>query len=283
MAVVISLFGLSVYALFFLSELKAQQIWLAIKDLLAYSTYPAKKFPERTNDYFRETVTSIAENISRTVADIRQFEAEYKRPQNSVTLLAVSKKHSAESIEVAAQHGIHNFGENYLQEALDKILALKTLPLIWHFIGPIQSNKTKAIAENFDWVHSVDREKIARRLSEQRSGDQVALNVCVQVNLSAELSKSGTTLKNALEVCALVAKLPRLTLRGLMAIPAPQSNFQDQRTNFNQLAVEFRALAALYPTMDTLSMGMSNDFEAAIAEGSTMIRIGTALFGSRPI
>ena len=254
-----------------------------MKDLLAYSTFSCEKFPDRTHYHFRETVTSIAENIDRTVADIRQFEAEYQRPKNSVTLLAVSKKHSAESIEVAAQHGIHNFGENYLQEALEKILELKKLPLIWHFIGPIQSNKTRAIAENFDWVHSVDREKIAHRLSEQRSGEQVALNVCVQVNLSAEQSKSGTTLKSALEVCAVVAKLPGLTLRGLMAIPAPQSNFQEQRANFNQLAIEFRALAALYPTMDTLSMGMSNDFEAAIAEGSTMIRIGTALFGSRPV
>jgi pyridoxal phosphate enzyme (YggS family) len=228
-------------------------------------------------------VTSIAENIERIIADIRQFESQYKRPQNSVTLLAVSKKHSAQGIEIAAQHGIHNFGENYLQEALDKIQALEKLPLIWHFIGPIQSNKTKAIAENFDWVHSVDREKIARRLSEQRTKDQGALNICVQVNLSQEQSKSGTTLKNTADICALVAQLPGLTLRGLMAIPAPESNYQDQRASFNELNLEFRALAARYPTMDTLSMGMSNDFEAAIAEGSTMIRIGTALFGSRPV
>lgn len=227
-------------------------------------------------------MTSIAENIDRTLADIRQFEAEYKRSQNSVTLLAVSKKHSAQSIEIAAQHGIHNFGENYLQEALDKMRALEQLPLIWHFIGPIQSNKTKAIAENFDWVHSVDREKIARRLSEQRPNGRGVLNVCVQVNLSDEQSKSGTTLGNAADVCTVVAQLPGLALRGLMAIPAPQSNYQDQRASFNRLSVTFKALAALYPTMDTLSMGMSNDFEAAIAEGSTMIRIGTALFGSRP-
>lgn len=228
-------------------------------------------------------MTSIAENIDRTIADIRQFEAEYKRPQNSVTLLAVSKKHSAQSIKIAAQHGIHDFGENYLQEALDKMQELEQLPLVWHFIGPIQSNKTKAIAENFDWVHSVDREKIARRLSEQRPHDLKALNVCVQVNLSDEQSKSGTTLKNALEVCAVVAQLPGLALRGLMAIPAPQPSYQDQRASFNKLSLEFRTLAARYPTMDTLSMGMSNDFEAAIAEGSTMIRIGTALFGSRSI
>jgi pyridoxal phosphate enzyme (YggS family) len=227
-------------------------------------------------------VTSIAENINRIIADIRQFESEYKRPQDAVTLLAVSKKHSAKSIEIAAAHGIHNFGENYLQEALDKMQALEQLPLIWHFIGPIQSNKTKPIAENFDWVHSVDREKIARRLSEHRTDDRGALNVCVQVNLSDEQSKSGTTLKNAADVCAVVAQLPNLTLRGLMAIPAPQSNFQDQRASFNRLKLEFKALAALYPSMDTLSMGMSNDFQAAIAEGSTMIRVGTALFGNRP-
>lgn len=227
-------------------------------------------------------MTSIAENIDRIITDIRLFEGEYDRPQGAVTLLAVSKKHSARSIEVAAQQGLQNFGENYLQEALDKMQVLERLPLIWHFIGPIQSNKTKSIAENFDWVHGVDREKIARRLSEQRSDDRGALNICVQVNLSDEQSKSGTTLKNAADVCAVISQLPNLTLRGLMAIPAPQANFQDQRASFNRLKSEFEVLATLYPSMDTLSMGMSNDFEAAIAEGSTMIRIGTALFGSRP-
>lgn len=228
-------------------------------------------------------MTSIAKNIDRITADIRQFESKYNRSENAVTLLAVSKRHSAESIQTAAEHGISDFGENYLQEALDKIQLLKHLALVWHFIGPIQSNKTKGIAEHFDWVHSIDREKVARRLSEQRPNDRPALNVCVQVNLSNEASKSGTDLENAAAVCAVVAELPALVLRGLMVIPAPQSDYQQQRAGFKELATAFKALAALYPTMDTLSMGMSNDFEAAIAEGSTMIRIGTALFGNRPV
>lgn len=227
-------------------------------------------------------MTSIAENIDRILAEIRRFEQEYGRPENSVTLLAVSKRHSIESIEIAANQGLADFGENYLQEGLEKIQALGHLALNWHFIGPIQSNKTRGIAENFDWVHSVDREKIAQRLNEHRPSNSPPLNVCVQVNLSNEVSKSGTELEQATKLCAQITTLPKLNLRGLMAIPAPITDFNAQRANFRQLADKFHLLARQYSSVDTLSMGMSADFEAAIAEGSTMIRLGTALFGTRP-
>lgn len=227
-------------------------------------------------------MTDIALNIDRIVAEIRHFESVYERASESVSLLAVSKKHSIESIEAAAAHGIRDFGENYLQESLEKIEKLKGLNLLWHFIGPIQSNKTKGIAENFDWVHSVERSKIACRLSKQRPLSAKPLNVCVQVNLSQESTKSGTDLSEAAGVCQAIDQLPNLSLRGLMAIPAPSTERQQQRNCFRNLAAEFASLSSAYPSMDTLSMGMSNDFEAAIAEGSTMIRVGTALFGERP-
>ena len=178
--------------------------------------------------------------------------------------------------------GQRHFGENYVQEALDKRGLLADLDIVWHFIGPIQSNKTRDIANAFDWVHSVERAKVAERLSAQRDPALNPLNVCVQVNLSDEDSKSGVMLGEAAQLCALVASLPNLTLRGLMAIPAPLESAADQRSCFAPLRQEFERLQAAQPTLDTLSIGMSGDFDAAIAEGSTMVRIGTALFGARP-
>jgi PLP dependent protein len=226
-------------------------------------------------------VTTVAENIALKTRQIRELELLYQRPPDAVRLLAVSKRQGIDKIRQANAAGISDFGENYLQEAVDKIHALADLDLSWHFIGPIQTNKTRGIAELFDWVHSVDREKIARRLSEQRSESQQALNVCVQINLSAETSKSGIDLVQTADLCKLIAGLPNLQLRGLMAIPAPLPGLAEQRACFRELATEFKKLQLSYPGMDTLSMGMSNDFEAAIAEGSTMVRLGTALFGPR--
>lgn len=223
----------------------------------------------------------LTENITALKQRIRILEERYDRPRDSVRLLAVSKKQAPEKIRRAAAAGIKDFGENYFQEALEKIEGLSDIELSWHFIGPIQSNKTRGIAEHFDWVQSVDREKIARRLSDQRTNTRPPLNVCVQVNLSAETSKSGLDLQSAASLCASIAQLPNLSLRGLMAIPAPLSDLQAQREGFRRLATEHQKLQQHYPSMDTLSMGMSNDYEAAIAEGSTLIRIGTALFGLR--
>jgi pyridoxal phosphate enzyme (YggS family) len=226
-------------------------------------------------------VTQIAKNISVAAQMIRSLEEKYSRPESSVKLLAVSKRHSVASIRQAAKTGITDFGENFVQEAEGKMTALADLQLNWHFIGPIQSNKTRRIAENFDWVQSLDREKLAHRLNEQRANEKTALNVCIQINLSQESSKSGISLESAETLGKLVNELPNLCLRGLMAIPAPETNLDRQRKCFAKLALEFYRMRELFPTMDTLSMGMSKDFEAAIAEGSTMVRIGTALFGPR--
>lgn len=226
-------------------------------------------------------MTNIAENIGKISASIRCLEQRYLRPARSVNLLAVSKRQSIESITQANIAGLKDFGENYLQEALDKIEKLSQLELNWHFIGPIQSNKTKPIAEHFQWVHSVDRLKIALRLNDHRDQGNVPLNVCVQINLSGEASKSGVDLAEAEALCDYISQLPKLKLRGLMAIPAPLCEFESQRACFRLLATEFARLQSLYPQMDTLSMGMSSDYEAAIAEGSTLIRIGTGIFGPR--
>jgi len=181
-----------------------------------------------------------------------------------------------------AQLGVRRFGENYLQEALQKIEALADLDLEWHFIGPIQSNKTRAIAEHFDWVHSVDRLKIARRLNEQRPAALAPLNVCLQLNVSAEQSKSGAEPAQLAALAAEVAALPRLRLRGLMAIPAATEDVARQRAAFRCMGEAQAQLQAAGLELDTLSMGMSGDLEAAIAEGATLVRIGTALFGPRP-
>jgi PLP dependent protein len=209
------------------------------------------------------------------------------RSPGSVHLLAVSKTHGPEKIREAWQAGARQFGENYVQEALDKIAELSapgtgTPDIVWHFIGPIQSNKTRDIAEHFDWVHSVDRLKIARRLNEQRPADMPALNICIQVNLSHEESKSGVDINDVDSLCQQIAEqMPRLKVRGLMAIPAPSADHETQRKTFRPLKELFDTLQTRYPDMDTLSIGMSDDYPAAIAEGATMIRIGTAIFGHR--
>ena len=221
------------------------------------------------------------EPIASSISKIYELEAKYGRPKNSVSLLAVSKKKSPEEILKAASLGISHFGENYFQEAIKKIERLRELNLKWHFIGSIQSNKTREIAQTFDWIQSLDREKIAVKLNEYRGNTLSALNVCVQVNLSGEETKSGVPINQAQDLCELVEKLPNLKLRGLMAIPSPQPDFQLQRIKFRELSRKFDDLKTNHPNIDILSMGMSNDFEAAIAEGSTMVRLGTALFGAR--
>lgn len=203
------------------------------------------------------------------------------RGREEVTLLAVSKTRSAREIAALHRLGVADFGENYLQEALAKIHQLADLPLCWHFIGPLQSNKTREVACQFDWVHSVDRLKLARRLSEQRPADQPPLNLCIQVNIDAEPQKAGALPDQVASLAAAIVKLSRLRLRGLMAIPRADSDDQN-RAAFRRLAMTLSQLRNTIPALDTLSMGMSDDFAVAIDEGATIIRLGTALFGPRP-
>lgn len=228
-----------------------------------------------------ETMASIAENISTVRNQITKATVSCGRPSGSVTLLAVTKTQAPERLREAYAAGQREFGENYVQEALDKIRVLDLPDLIWHFIGPIQSNKTADIATHFDWVHSIDRLKIANRLSEQRPQDCAPLNVCVQVNLSQEDSKSGVALADATALCEQIVSLPRLRLRGLMAIPAPCAGHAQQREVFRPLTLLFRELQGRFDQLDTLSIGMSADYEAAIEEGSTIVRVGSAIFGAR--
>jgi len=203
------------------------------------------------------------------------------RPESAVQLVAVSKTQPAEAVRVAAGAGQRDFGENYVQEALMKIEVLADLPLVWHFIGPIQSNKTRAIAAAFHWVHSLDRQKIANRLSEARPAHLPPLKVCIEVNVSGEASKSGVAPGAVAPLARQVNALPRLQLRGLMAVPEPTSDAQLQRRRFRTLRELKDELVQGGLALDTLSMGMSADLEAAIAEGATMVRIGTAIFGER--
>jgi pyridoxal phosphate enzyme (YggS family) len=228
-------------------------------------------------------MASIASNIQAVRQRIMDACAMAGRPVQSVTLLAVSKTFDADAVRQAHAAGQHAFGENYVQEALDKIAALADLrsALEWHLIGPLQSNKTRVVAEAFDWVHSVDRLKIVQRLSAQRPADLPPLQVCLQVNISGEDSKSGLLPTEVAPVAAEVARLPRLRLRGLMAIPAPADGFAAQRAPHRALRELFDQLNAQGLGLDTLSTGMSADLEAAVAEGSTMLRIGTAIFGHR--
>lgn len=225
-------------------------------------------------------MSTIAENTAKVGTRLRAAALAAKRVPEQIHILAVSKTQPASAIREAVHAGLHDFGENYLQEALTKQAELTDLALCWHFIGPIQSNKTRAIAEHFDWVHSVDRLKIAQRLSEQRPEHCPPLNVCLQVNVSGEDSKSGCAPEEVVALATAIAKLPRIRLRGLMTIPAPTDDPQQQRAAFARLRALFEPLAdALH--WDTLSMGMSQDLEAAVAEGATWVRIGTALFGTR--
>jgi pyridoxal phosphate enzyme (YggS family) len=207
------------------------------------------------------------------------------RSPESVRLVAVSKTFAAEAVRAAAQAGQRDFGENYVQESLAKIAALRgeDLDLAWHFIGPLQSNKTRAVAQHFQWVHSVEREKIAERLSSQRDAHAAPLDVCLQVNVSGEASKSGVAPAEVGTLARAVAALPRLRLRGLMAVPEPTNDPALARRRFAQLRLLLEDLNERGFALDTLSMGMSADLEAAIAEGATMVRIGTAIFGERPV
>ena len=207
------------------------------------------------------------------------------RAPQSVQLLAVSKTFGLDAVLEAVRAGQTVFGENYLQEALDKMAAVAArvpeAALQWHFIGPIQSNKTRPIAEHFDWVHTIEREKIAQRLSQQRPSVMAPLNICLQVNISGEASKSGVAPGALRELAQQVALLPNLRLRGLMALPEPAAEFEQQRVAFRQLRLLYEELQEDGLALDTLSMGMSGDMRAAIFEGATMVRVGSAIFGSR--
>ncbi len=231
---------------------------------------------------------TISENLQLVQHRIANSAQAAGRDPASITLLAVSKTFDVQAVLAAAQAGQRAFGENYVQEAIDKIAATRDmrehnpdLQLEWHFIGPIQSNKTRQIAEHFDWVHSVDRLKIAQRLSEQRPADMPPLQICLQVNVSGEATKSGLEPEALLELARAVVLLPNIRLRGLMAIPEPTEDVQQQRAAFAKLRFMQNDLQAVGIQTDTLSMGMSADMDAAIAEGATIVRIGTAIFGGR--
>jgi pyridoxal phosphate enzyme (YggS family) len=223
----------------------------------------------------------LGDNIAKLRHRVRLSAEKTARSDRNILILAVSKTRPAEDIRLAHDCGLREFGESYLQEALQKIEQLQDLDLVWHFIGPIQSNKTRQIASHFDWVHSVDRVKIARRLSEQRPDHLPPLQICLQVNTSGEASKSGVAPGELADLARQVHALPRLRLRGLMSIPAATQDEQLQRQAFARLRAELEGLRALAPGLDTLSMGMSNDLEAAVAEGATIVRVGTGLFGPR--
>lgn len=232
-------------------------------------------------------MATIPNNIQQVRQAIAAACAAARRPVDAVALLCVGKTQPAEALRAAFEAGEHCFGENYVQEGLDKIAALADLraSIEWHLIGPLQSNKTRPVAEAFDWVHSVDRLKIAQRLSEQRPPHLPPLQLCLQVNISAEGSKNGLAPAEVADVAAAVAALPRVRLRGLMAIPAPAATEAGQRAPHRALRELLEALNASGrvpgPPLDTLSMGMSADLDAAVAEGATIVRIGTAVFGAR--
>ena len=227
-------------------------------------------------------MSTIADNIAQLAERIRSACQAAQRAPDSVMLLAVSKTKPAAALREAYAAGLRDFGENYLQEALGKQQELADLPLSWQFIGPIQSNKTRAIAEHFAWVHSVDRLKIAQRLSEQRPAELPPLNICIQVNVSGEASKSGCTPADLPDLARAISALPRLQLRGLMAIPEPTEDRAAQEAAFAAVqALNNQLRDNLKLPLDTLSMGMRHDLEAAIAQGATWVRIGTALFGAR--
>ena len=226
-------------------------------------------------------MTSIEHNLQQVRQRISAAASQCGRDPQDITLLAVSKTKPASAVAEAAAAGQRCFGENYVQEGVDKIQLLADLNLVWHFIGPLQSNKSRLVAENFDWCHTVDRLRIATRLNEQRPDNAEPLNVLIQVNISDEQSKSGITLAELPALAQAVAQLPRLRLRGLMAIPAPEAEYERQLAVCQQMATALKELQSDYPEVDTLSLGMSDDMDAAIAAGSTMVRIGTAIFGAR--
>lgn len=227
------------------------------------------------------TDTSIARSLAAVKAEISRCETDFGREPGSVKLMAVSKRKSVSAIVEAISAGQTVFGENYVEEGLEKIATIDNRDIEWHFIGAIQSRKTAKIAEHFQWAHGVDRLKVAQRLSDQRPEELPALKICLQVNLDNETGKAGTTLEHVPELAAACAELPRIQLRGLMAIPMPQADFEGQRIAFSRLRRMQEQLRQRFSGMDTLSMGMSADMRAAIAEGSTIVRVGTAIFGAR--
>jgi len=225
---------------------------------------------------------TIADPLAKVTARIQHGAELAERDSKTVRLIAVSKTQPPEAVAQAYACGQRDFGENYLQEALEKQAALTDLnEIVWHFIGPIQSNKTRLIAENFAWIHSIDREKVAQRLNDQRPADLAPLQVCLQVNIDDETTKSGISLAELPALAQAINQLPRLQLRGLMAIPAATNNADQQRSAFAKLRQAMQSLQAQGFALDTLSMGMSGDMEAAIAEGATMVRVGTDIFGAR--
>ncbi|MCW9025289.1 MAG: YggS family pyridoxal phosphate-dependent enzyme [Gammaproteobacteria bacterium] len=230
-------------------------------------------------------MNTIAQRLEEIQTRITQAEIRFQRPPGSVKLLAVSKTRPLADIEVALAAGQLSFGENYLQDALPKMAALNEKqadnPINWHYIGPIQSNKTSAIAEHFHWVHTVDRLKIAQRLNDQRPDNLLPLNVCIQVNISADPNKSGLNAEETEALAQTIRNLPRLKLRGLMTIPKYETDFDLQRLPFAALQQLFETLNQKGFELDTLSMGMTQDMEAAIAEGATLVRVGTGIFGER--
>ncbi|WP_028715764.1 YggS family pyridoxal phosphate-dependent enzyme [Pantoea ananatis] len=227
-------------------------------------------------------MTSIQHNLQQVRQRIAAAATRCGRSPEEITLLAVSKTKPASAVEEAAAAGQIDFGENYVQEGVEKILSLTSHPaLTWHFIGPLQSNKSRLVAEHFAWCHTVDRQKIAQRLNDQRPEHLPPLNVLIQVNISDENSKSGIMLEAVAGLAQDILTMPRLRLRGLMAIPAPEEDYQRQLAVCQQMADAFDQLKQQYSDVDTLSLGMSDDMEAAIAAGSTMVRIGTAIFGAR--
>lgn len=227
-------------------------------------------------------MSDVAGRLATVRERIRAAEVRFGRSPGSVTLLAVSKRQPPEALREALAAGQHAFGENYLQEALAKREALAGCPVEWHLVGPLQSNKTKPAAECFDWIHTLDRLKVARRLSAQRPAERPPLNCCIQINVSGEASKSGVAPEEAPALAEAVAALSGLRLRGLMTLPAPADGLEAQRRPFRRLRALLERINARGLELDTLSMGMSDDLEAAVAEGATLVRIGTAVFGPRP-
>ncbi|MDX1404769.1 MAG: YggS family pyridoxal phosphate-dependent enzyme [Woeseiaceae bacterium] len=223
----------------------------------------------------------VTENFRKIQDLLAKATVDAGRAAGSVRLLAISKKKPPQAVLEAYNAGQREFGENFVQEGLDKIAAVAREDIVWHFVGHLQANKTRAVAEHFQWVHTVDRLKIARRLSEQRPADAAALDVCIEVNIDNEASKSGVTIEQLPELADAIANLPRLKLRGLMCLPAIREDFEEQRRPFARLREMLESLNGKGLGLDTLSMGMSGDYAAAICEGATIVRIGTAIFGPR--
>ncbi len=226
----------------------------------------------------KESIQSRLESVRSLIT---QATSDYHRPEDSVQLLAVSKTRTADDVMAAFNCGQRRFGESYLQEAITKIDQLREIDIEWHFIGRIQGNKTRAVAENFDWVHSIDKLKHAQRLNVQRPDSMPPLNICLQINIDGEESKGGVRPEDTEEIIQQISQLPRLQLRGLMTLPSPSNNIDEQRVPFRRLRELRDRLATKGLPLETLSMGMSDDMEAAIAEGSTIVRVGTAIFGPR--